>query len=283
MLHKQPRTLATLAENATTPSTTSNHTDSRSKPGRPQCANSLVFRVFSISPSHTLGRPRRAYRMTLLFTSNASLIVCLRQINHHLETIAQLRQEAVQWKNQCLRLEETSRQEATSWKEQFLRVEQERSKLAQRVEELVAEQLGSVCSFNSTCMVGSLSTCLGPNIGYTVYSRGKVFRHGQLVHVHPISACPRARYLDPAPPRIPSLDIWTFCVQDNLKRKSNPPWTYLATPNPFIGEPTQCTPTSHTRNRPPCHPARTDIKRHASGAHPSRPGRRRDPRKRRKR
>jgi hypothetical protein len=64
-------------------------------------------------------------------------------INHHLETIAQLRQEAVQWKNQCLRLEETSRQEATSWKEQFLRVEQERSKLAQRVEELVAEQLGS--------------------------------------------------------------------------------------------------------------------------------------------
>ena len=88
--------------------------------------------------------------MTLLFTSDASLIIYLRQINHHLETIAQLRQEAAQWKNQCLRLEETSRQEATSWKEQFLRVEQERSKLAQRVEELVAEQLGSVCSFDST-------------------------------------------------------------------------------------------------------------------------------------
>ncbi|KAH0832029.1 hypothetical protein J3R83DRAFT_12935 [Lanmaoa asiatica] len=64
-------------------------------------------------------------------------------INHHLETIAQLRQEASQWKNQCLRLEETSRQEAISWKDQFLRVEQERSKLSQRVEELVAEQLNS--------------------------------------------------------------------------------------------------------------------------------------------
>ncbi|KAI9573630.1 hypothetical protein HD554DRAFT_2057488 [Boletus coccyginus] len=65
-------------------------------------------------------------------------------VNHHLETIAQLRQEAAQWKDQCLRLEETSRQEAKSWKEQFLRADQERSKLAQRVEELVAEQLGSV-------------------------------------------------------------------------------------------------------------------------------------------
>ncbi|KAG8214563.1 hypothetical protein J3R82DRAFT_9626 [Butyriboletus roseoflavus] len=64
-------------------------------------------------------------------------------INHHLETITQIRQEATQWKNQCLRLEETSRQEAISWKEQFLRVEQERSKLAERVDELVAEQLGS--------------------------------------------------------------------------------------------------------------------------------------------
>ncbi|KAH7885297.1 hypothetical protein F5I97DRAFT_1928694 [Phlebopus sp. FC_14] len=62
-------------------------------------------------------------------------------IKHHLETIAQLRQEATQWKDQCLRLEETSRQEAISWKEQFLRVEQERYKLAQRVDELVAEQL----------------------------------------------------------------------------------------------------------------------------------------------
>ncbi|KAN0087535.1 hypothetical protein V8E55_006156 [Tylopilus felleus] len=64
-------------------------------------------------------------------------------INHHLETIAQIREEATQWKNQCLRLEETSRQEAVSWKEQFLRVEQERSKLSRRVEELVAEQLSS--------------------------------------------------------------------------------------------------------------------------------------------
>ncbi|KAI6039301.1 hypothetical protein EDC04DRAFT_3140918 [Pisolithus marmoratus] len=62
-------------------------------------------------------------------------------IEHHLETIAQLRQEATQWKEQCLRLEETSRLEAVSWKEQFLRVEQERSRLAQRVDELVSERL----------------------------------------------------------------------------------------------------------------------------------------------
>ncbi|KIK16007.1 hypothetical protein PISMIDRAFT_16102 [Pisolithus microcarpus 441] len=61
-------------------------------------------------------------------------------IEHHLETIAQLRQEATQWKEQCLRLEETSRLEAVSWKEQFLRVEQERSRLAQRVDDLVSER-----------------------------------------------------------------------------------------------------------------------------------------------
>ncbi|KAG1820709.1 hypothetical protein EV424DRAFT_1402049 [Suillus variegatus] len=62
-------------------------------------------------------------------------------IKHHAETIAQLRYESEQWKQQCLRLEDTSRQEATSWKEQFLRVEQERYKLATRVDELVEEQL----------------------------------------------------------------------------------------------------------------------------------------------
>ncbi|KAG2037842.1 hypothetical protein BDR03DRAFT_956318 [Suillus americanus] len=62
-------------------------------------------------------------------------------IKHHAETVAQLRYESEQWKQQCLRLEDTSRQEATSWKEQFLRVEQERYKLATRVDELIEEQL----------------------------------------------------------------------------------------------------------------------------------------------
>ncbi|EGN98334.1 hypothetical protein SERLA73DRAFT_183281 [Serpula lacrymans var. lacrymans S7.3] len=62
-------------------------------------------------------------------------------VKHQTETIAQLRHEATQWKNQCLRLEETSRQEAISWKEQFLRVEQERCKLSLRVDELISEQL----------------------------------------------------------------------------------------------------------------------------------------------
>ncbi|KAL4063306.1 hypothetical protein V8B97DRAFT_1992634 [Scleroderma yunnanense] len=70
-------------------------------------------------------------------------------INHHLETIAQLRREATQWKEQCLRLEETSRLEAISWKEQFLRVEQERTKLAQRVDELVSGQLSASTRMNA--------------------------------------------------------------------------------------------------------------------------------------
>lgn len=64
-------------------------------------------------------------------------------IEHHLDTIAQLRQEATQWKEQCLRLEDNSRVEAVSWKEQFLRVEQERSRLAQRVDVLVSERLSA--------------------------------------------------------------------------------------------------------------------------------------------
>ncbi|KIM61973.1 hypothetical protein SCLCIDRAFT_1215594 [Scleroderma citrinum Foug A] len=70
-------------------------------------------------------------------------------IKHHLETIAQLRREATQWKEQCLRLEETSRLEAISWKEQFLRVDQERTKLAQRVDELVSEQLSTSTRLNA--------------------------------------------------------------------------------------------------------------------------------------
>ena len=59
------------------------------------------------------------------------------QNKHQTETISQLRQEARQWKDQCLRLEETSR----DWKEQFLRVEQERQILLSRIDELVAEKL----------------------------------------------------------------------------------------------------------------------------------------------
>ncbi|KAF7980478.1 hypothetical protein HWV62_37960 [Athelia sp. TMB] len=58
--------------------------------------------------------------------------------NHHqVEAIGQLRQEARQWKDQCLRLEETSR----DWKEQFVRVEQERASLLSRIEELMAERM----------------------------------------------------------------------------------------------------------------------------------------------
>lgn len=48
--------------------------------------------------------------------------------------VSQLRQEATQWKEQCLRLEETS----SSWKEQFVRVEQERLKLSEQLDKLIS-------------------------------------------------------------------------------------------------------------------------------------------------
>ncbi|THH14144.1 hypothetical protein EW146_g6159 [Bondarzewia mesenterica] len=61
--------------------------------------------------------------------------------SHQTELIAQLRREAQQWKEQCLRLEETSRQEIKDWKDQFLRVEKERSRLSARLEEVVSEPI----------------------------------------------------------------------------------------------------------------------------------------------
>ncbi|CCM04121.1 uncharacterized protein FIBRA_06282 [Fibroporia radiculosa] len=62
-------------------------------------------------------------------------------VKHQTETITQLRGEALQWKTQLLRLEESSRQEIGDWKEQYLRAEQERCRLSSRIDELVAEQL----------------------------------------------------------------------------------------------------------------------------------------------
>ncbi|KAH9049973.1 hypothetical protein EDB84DRAFT_1555914 [Lactarius hengduanensis] len=48
---------------------------------------------------------------------------------HQAELINQLRQEAQQWKDQCLRLEETLRGEIKAWKDQFLRVDAEHTRL----------------------------------------------------------------------------------------------------------------------------------------------------------
>ncbi|KAK7690364.1 hypothetical protein QCA50_007021 [Cerrena zonata] len=62
-------------------------------------------------------------------------------IKHQAETIVQLREEAQQWKNQLLRLEETSRREVQDWKEQYLRAEQERTRLSARVDELMSAQI----------------------------------------------------------------------------------------------------------------------------------------------
>ncbi|KIP09646.1 hypothetical protein PHLGIDRAFT_306989 [Phlebiopsis gigantea 11061_1 CR5-6] len=62
-------------------------------------------------------------------------------ITHQAETIAQLREEAQQWKNQLLRYEETSRREIQDWKEQYSRAEHERSRLSSRLDQLIAEQV----------------------------------------------------------------------------------------------------------------------------------------------
>ncbi|KAA1469922.1 hypothetical protein DENSPDRAFT_835613 [Dentipellis sp. KUC8613] len=60
--------------------------------------------------------------------------------NSHLaDLVAQLRDEAQQWKDQCLRLEETSRQEIQDWKEQFLRVDAERMRLTSRMDHLASD------------------------------------------------------------------------------------------------------------------------------------------------
>ena len=158
------------------------------------------YAFFRPSHCHTLGKPSRTDRAVLSLPSNVSLITYCRQIQHHLETIGQLRQEATQWKNQCLRLEETSRQEAISWKEQFLRVEQERSKLAQRVEELVAERLASVC-------------CLRLYVTLTEYlGRAAMFKH-RPHHILPCQGiplqvtCPHLLAYIVHPPSIPLVRV----------------------------------------------------------------------------
>ena len=56
------------------------------------------------------------------------------QNRHQAELITQLRQEAQQWKDQCLRLEESLRGEIKSWKDQFLRVDAERTRLLDQVQ-----------------------------------------------------------------------------------------------------------------------------------------------------
>jgi hypothetical protein len=53
---------------------------------------------------------------------------------HQAELIAQLRQEAQQWKDQCLRLEESLRGEIKSWKDQFLRIDAERTRLLDQLQ-----------------------------------------------------------------------------------------------------------------------------------------------------
>ncbi|TFY67262.1 hypothetical protein EVG20_g4006 [Dentipellis fragilis] len=65
--------------------------------------------------------------------------------SHLSDLVAQLRDEAQQWKDQCLRLEETSRQEIQDWKEQFLRVDAERLRLTARIDHLASDN--QVCTY----------------------------------------------------------------------------------------------------------------------------------------
>ena len=58
----------------------------------------------------------------------------------------QLKREAQQWKEQCLRLEENSRNEIQDWKDQFLRVDSERARLAAKLELLLSEQVRPLTS-----------------------------------------------------------------------------------------------------------------------------------------
>ncbi|KAI0252356.1 hypothetical protein BJV78DRAFT_348970 [Lactifluus subvellereus] len=58
---------------------------------------------------------------------------------HQAELVAQLRQEAQQWKDQCLRLEETLREEIKTWKDQFLRIDAEHTRLLSQLSSQVRE------------------------------------------------------------------------------------------------------------------------------------------------
>ncbi|KAI0252173.1 hypothetical protein BJV78DRAFT_1361097, partial [Lactifluus subvellereus] len=48
---------------------------------------------------------------------------------HQAQLVARLRQEAQQWKDQCLRQEETLRGEINAWKDQLLRIDAEHTHL----------------------------------------------------------------------------------------------------------------------------------------------------------
>ncbi|KAI0050355.1 hypothetical protein FA95DRAFT_619023 [Auriscalpium vulgare] len=56
---------------------------------------------------------------------------------HQAELVMQLRREAQQWKEQCLRLQDASRGEIEDWKQQFLRVDKERARLSALLEHAV--------------------------------------------------------------------------------------------------------------------------------------------------
>ena len=60
-----------------------------------------------------------------VYKSPTDLQVRCRTLTHQGELVAQLRQEAQQWKGQCLRLEETVRRGFKAFKGQFLRIDAE--------------------------------------------------------------------------------------------------------------------------------------------------------------
>jgi hypothetical protein len=104
------------------------------------CLHTSSYRPKDVSPSVLDGEVRND-GTCISMDSIRTLMLQLLQIKHQAETIAQLKEETQQWKNQLLRFEEASRGEIQDWKEQYLRAEQERVRLSARLDELVAEQL----------------------------------------------------------------------------------------------------------------------------------------------
>ena len=79
---------------------------------------------------------------------------------HQAELIAQLRQEAQQWKGPCLCLEETSRGEINAWKDhQFLRIDAEQTRPLNQLSSQVRQ-------LNNMPPRAASLPCPGPTIGY---------------------------------------------------------------------------------------------------------------------
>ncbi|KAI0036533.1 hypothetical protein K488DRAFT_81980 [Vararia minispora EC-137] len=81
--------------------------------------------------------------------------------SHQSQLIDHLREEVQQWKDHCLRLEESSRLEVRDWKAQFMRADHERSHLTSRLNSLLPEACPSL-TFCRPFQVGVVRLTLFP-------------------------------------------------------------------------------------------------------------------------